>query len=116
MKEVIFDTKYNINKTTKFGRQIYEVIIEDGCIKMRQEDANVVIGFTPDYIERSINLINHPDVAYTRIENHWYGNGKDVKFYARDGKGISQILGWVDFKLKFLFKKNQSPLSPTEKV
>ena len=111
-----FNLESNITKTLQTGSKLYEVYVENGEIKMMLPDSSVTIGFTADYVESAIALINNPDVAYTRIENHWYGDGKSAKFYGRDSQGFNKLLGWVNYQFKFMFKKNQSPLSPTEKA
>jgi hypothetical protein len=108
--------KSNIEKTLKSGTKLYEVYIENGEIKMKMPNASIIIGFTADYIKSAIKLINDDSIAYTRIDNDWYGDGKSVKFYSRDLSGISNLKGWINNQLNFMFKKGfYSPLSPTEK-
>lgn len=114
MKLSKFEQQSNTTKTLTSGTKLYEVYVENGVIKMMMSNSSVAIGYTAEYIESAIELINNNDVAYTRIENDWYGDGKQVKFYGRDSKGFSKIMGWIDNKLNFMFKRNQSPLSPTE--
>jgi hypothetical protein len=110
-----FKLESNITKTLISGTKLYEVYVENGEIKMMLPNSSVTIGFTADYVESAIQLINNPDVADTRIQNDWYGDGKAVKFYGRDSRGISNLLGWINYQFKFMFKQTQSPLSPTEK-
>ena len=116
MKIAKFELESNIAKTLQSGTKLYEVYVENGEIKMLMSDSSITIGFTANYIESAISLINNSEVAYTRTENDWYGNGKSAKFYSRDLNGISHLLGWINYQLKFMFKKTQSPLSPTEKA
>ena len=110
------EQKSNIEKTLISGTKLYEVYIENGEIKMLMPDSSVIIGFTAEYIKSAIKLINDDSIAYTRIENDWYGDGKAVKFYSRDLRGISKLKGWINNQLNFMFKNGvHSPLSPTEK-
>jgi hypothetical protein len=110
-----FTLDSNTEKTLISGTKLYEVYVENGEIKMKTSNSSVTIGFTAEYVNSAIQLINNPDVAYTRIENDWYGDGKSVKFYARNSMGMSKLIGWVNYQLNFMFKQTQSPLSPTEK-
>lgn len=114
MKVSKFQQQSNISKTLSTGATLYEVYVENGEIKMMMPNSSVTIGFTAEYIQSAIELINNNEVAYTRIENDWYGHGKSVKFYKRDTKGISNIMGWINNQLNFMFKRIHSPLSPTE--
>jgi hypothetical protein len=110
-----FEQQSNTTKTLITGTKLYEVYVENGEIKLPMENQHVTIGYTAEYIKYATELINNNDVAYTRIENDWYGDGKQVKFYGRDSRGISKLMGWIDNKLNFMFKKGvYSPLSPTE--
>ena len=110
-----FEQESNTTKTLLGKTKLYEVYVENGVIKMMMPNSSITIGYTAEYIKCAIELINNNDVAYTRIENDWYGDGKQVKFYGKDSKGFSKIMGWIDNKLNFMFKKGvYSPLSPTE--
>jgi len=119
-----FNQESNIEKTLEFSTtKLYEVYVQNGEIILPMAGEHKTIGYTAEYIEKALVLVNNPDVAYTRIEKDWYGDGSQVKFYGRDAKGFvspnnnySYIMGWIDSKLSFLLKRNQSPLSPTEKV
>jgi len=109
--------KSNIEKTLKSGTKLYEVYIENGEIKMKMPNGSIIIGFTAEYIKSAIKLINDDSIAYTRIENDWYGDGKSVKFYSRDSRGINNLKGWINNQLNFLINnRSLSPLSSTEKI
>jgi len=118
-----FTQESNIEKTLEFSTtKLYEVYVENGEIKLPMAGESITIGYTAEYIQKAVELVNNAGVAYTRIEKDWYGDGSQIKFYGRDAKGFispnnnySYIMGWIDNKLKFLLR-NQSPLSPTEKV
>jgi hypothetical protein len=80
-----FTQESNIEKTLKYSTtKLYEVYIENGEIKLPMANEHITIGYTAEYIQKAVELVNNASVAYTRIDTDWYVNGSQVKFYGRD--------------------------------
>jgi len=71
------------------------------------------VGFTPEAIQKAVNLLKHPKFRYTRWKN--YG----IAVYVGDDESPTGVrnAGGIPHELEFLIKDYQkfgAPLSPTE--
>ena len=71
------------------------------------------VGFTPKRVQEVIELLKHPQFAYTRMKN--YG----IAVYVKDSSSPTGVInaGGIPKELEFLIKEFQNygqPLSPTE--
>ncbi len=84
--------------------------LEYGTIKTKDHKT---VGFTPERIQKVIELLKHPKFAYTRWKH--YG----IQVYVKDATSPTGVLqaGGIPLELEFLIKEFQkygAPLSPTE--